>query len=160
MYMPHRICACSPLLLPFPSTAACWDAGCSLSNTDAPSIYLFLPLSLSPQPEHPSSATKDMVNAIDRKPLSLSLSFFGPSSLLISSYLPLPISSTKPPAQMHALDRYSCVHARLASPSRLWPDCGFSLTELSSPQYSSSIIVVDILKNNNDMSFRAVTVGL
>ena len=93
-----------------------------------PSIYLFLSLSLSfptaaaalLSGQYPRSATKDMVNAIDREPLSLSSSSSHPASLscilstkLPPSLLPLPLAARI----LHALDRYSCMHARMASPS-------------------------------------------
>ena len=111
--MPHRICAC--FLSPSSRSSHPLHAGCSLSNTDAPSIYLFLSPQPQPSGQYPrSSATKDMVNAIDRKPLS-SLSTVCLSSLLISSYLSHLIHQDDPSlwlrcaTQIHALDIYSCM---------------------------------------------------
>ena len=96
--------ASSYLCLPSPSLSsshplhACC-AGCSLSNTDAPSIHLSIPsLSLLPHSSRSPplrtvsarSATKDMVNAIDRKLLS-------PRLILPLSPVSYPPSSLPPP---------------------------------------------------------------
>ena len=61
--------ASSYLCLPSPSLSSshplhAWYAGCSLSNTDAPSIHLSIPsLSLPPSPQQPQPSSPDSIRA-------------------------------------------------------------------------------------------------